>query len=157
MKDQELERRFAGIDARFDGVDSRFTSIDARFTNIDARFDSVDARFTGVDTRFAELRELIVREGERTRRHFDVVAEGLENRIELVAEGYSAVSSDVTDLKNGQQRLEAGQGQLDIRMLALESRVLGVEKVQRILLSEVRGLATKVDRFAPRVRPSRRR
>jgi hypothetical protein len=85
MKDEELKKRFDGIDARFEVVDERF--------------DAVDERFNGVDARFAELRDLIVHEGQRTRKHFDVV----------------------------------------------------------IVLTEVRGLAGKVDRLAPRGRVSRRR
>lgn len=128
-----------------------------RFDRIDTRFEGIDTRFEGIDARFSEMRDLIVQEGERTRNHFDVVAEGLEERIRLGFEGYTALRADVSDLKGGQQRLEAGHSQLDIRMLALESRVIGVEKVQKIVLTEVRGLATKVDRLSPQRRPSRRR
>ena len=142
---------------RLDNVDARFGGVDARFEQVDARFDKIDARFEQVDSTFSEMYRLIVQEGERTRRHFDVVAEGLEGRIRLGLEGYSELRADVSDLKDGQQRLEAGHLQLDVRMLALESRVTGVEKVQKIVLTEIRGLATRIDRLSPQRRPSRRR
>jgi hypothetical protein len=56
-----------------------------------------------------ELRE----EGERTRRHFDVVAERMRDDIRLVAEGHLA-----TEAKFDRQRLE---------QLALERRVSTLE------------------------------
>ena len=145
------------MDPRVEQVDARLEQVDARLEKVDARFEKVDAQFERVDAQFSEMRQLIVYEGERTRNHFDVVAEGLEDRIKLGFEGYTALRADVSDLKDGQQRLEAGHSQLDIRMLALESRVIGVERAQKIVLPQVRGLATKVDRLSPRRRPSRRR
>ena len=39
-----------------------------------------------------EMRE----EGERTRRHFDVVAEGLKESIKLIADGYKAIDDRIT-------------------------------------------------------------
>ena len=76
-----------------------------------------------------ELEQLIVSEGERTRKYFDDLAEKLA-------------------------RLEARQDLLDAHVLAAESRVAGIdahvanaEKVQKVVLTEVRGLATKVDRL----------
>jgi hypothetical protein len=50
----------------------------------------------------AELRE----EGERTRRHFDVVAEALRDDLKLALEGNMALTSRVESLERGHDRLE---------------------------------------------------
>lgn len=126
MKDAELKTRFSGIDARFDRVDVRFSQVDGRFN---------------------EMRQLILQEGERTRQHFDVVAEGLRDGIKLIAEGYTALREDSAEVKTRLQRVEDGQERLEVHVLAIESRVTGVEKTQKVVLTEVRGLATKVDRL----------
>jgi chromosome segregation ATPase len=150
------DRRFDTIDARFDQVDTRFAEVDvrfdkvdARFGEVDARFDKVDARFGEVDARFDKMERLILQEGERTRRHFDVMAEGLKDEIRLSRDGYIALREDNTEIKNRLERVETGQDRLEVRMLAVESRVNGVEKTQKVVLTEVRGLATKVDRLRP--------
>jgi hypothetical protein len=52
--------------------------IDERFNQVDERFNQVDERFKQVDKQFIELRQQIVAEGEKTRRHFDVVAEQMK-------------------------------------------------------------------------------
>lgn len=140
MKDAELKTRFSDIDARFDKVD-------VRFAEVDARFDRVDARFVEVDGRFNEMRHLILQEGERTRQHFDVVAEGLRDGIKVIAEGYTALREDSAEVKTRLQRVEDGQERLEVHVLAIESRVTSVEKTQKVVLTEVRGLAIKVDRL----------
>jgi hypothetical protein len=83
-----------------------------------------------------------------------VVAEGIDHRIKLISEGYEALRTDVAELKQGQARLESREDLLDLHVLAVESRVGGVdshingiEKTQKVMLTEVRGLATKVDRL----------
>ncbi len=53
--------------------------MDDRFGDVDQRFAQVDQRFARVDDRFQELIGLILSEGERTRRHFDVVAEQMKS------------------------------------------------------------------------------
>ncbi len=93
--------------------------------------DNENSRSDTLEARFLELQQLILSEGEKTRKHFDTVAEGLRSA-----------------------GLEARQDLLDVHVLAVESRVAGVdahvggvEKVQKVVLTEVRGLATKVDRL----------
>jgi hypothetical protein len=61
-----------------------------------------------------ELRE----EGERTRRHFDVVAEGLAGQIKVIAEGHGALKTPVDDLRT---ELKADIAGLDERVTALEA------------------------------------
>ena len=98
-------------------------------------------RFNGIDARVTSLEDLIRAEEAATRRHFDVVAEGLSGQIKLLAEGYDALRTDVTDLKDGQQRREPGVGRLELRMLSLESRQTKLERTQKVVLTEVRLLA----------------
>jgi hypothetical protein len=62
-----------------------------------------------------ELRE----EGERTRRHFDVVAERLEGHIRLIAEAHEALRES-TDRRFGE--VDARLDGLDRRVTRLESR-----------------------------------
>jgi chromosome segregation ATPase len=140
MDDHELKGHFSNVDGRLDG---------ARFDDVDGRFSEVEVRFDKVDVQFSEMERLILEEGRRTRSHFDAVVERLETRIGWIGEGCEALRGDVTELKGGQQRLDAGQSRLEVRMLAVESRVTSVEKTQKVMLTEVRGLATKVDRLTP--------
>jgi septal ring factor EnvC (AmiA/AmiB activator) len=58
-------------------VDQRLDQVDQRFEQVDRRFEQVDRRFDQVDTTAAE-----------TRRHFDIVAEGLRADVWLLAEGF---------------------------------------------------------------------
>lgn len=83
------------MDRRFDAVDRRFEAVDRRFEAVDQRFEDVDRRFEAVDRRFDELVALIVTEGERTRRHFDVVAEQLISERNLAADKATAVDQRV--------------------------------------------------------------
>ena len=65
-----------------------------------------------------EVGEAIREEGERTRQHFDVVAERLEGQIRVIAEGSlserlddvrTALKADITQLDRRVTRLEAGR------------------------------------------------
>ena len=66
----------------------------------------------------SELREEMRREGERTRRHFDVVAERLEGHIRLIAEGQVLLQERFEDLRTD---LKADIAQLDRRVMRLEA------------------------------------
>ena len=72
--------------------------------------EELNARFHSLQV---FVRSTVTAEGVATRRHFDVVGEGLRGDIQLLAEGHDALRQDVSDLKNGQQRLEAGVGRLE--------------------------------------------
>ena len=60
---------------------------------IGKKFDQVDQRFEGMDRRLDQMatKDEVRAQQAETRRHFDVVAEGLRSQIQLVAEGVSAV------------------------------------------------------------------
>jgi len=66
----------------------------------------------------SELREEMRREGVRTRRHFDVVAERLEGHIRLVAEGQVLLQERFEDLRTD---LKADIAQLDRRVMRLDA------------------------------------
>jgi hypothetical protein len=119
----------------------------------------LDARFEGVAKMLkSEITAEIKAEGEITRRHFDVVADGLKADIRIIAEGHDALRADVGGLKAGQVRLEAGQVRLETRQLALEhrqgnlegrqerleGRQGALEGSQQALINEVRSLAARL-------------
>jgi len=60
---------------------------------IGKKFDQVDQRLGGMDRRLDQMatKDEVRAQQAETRRHFDVVAEGLRSQIQLVAEGVSAV------------------------------------------------------------------
>ena len=80
------------MDSLFAQVDVRFAQVDTRFEQVDARFGQVDARFAQVDIRLLEIQSQIVREGETTRRHFDVVAERLRAEISMLAAAVATIN-----------------------------------------------------------------
>lgn len=99
-----------------------------------------------------DLRRVIAETAEqtskRTRDHFDVVAEGLEHKIQLVAEGVSAntqrierVHVQVEDLQSGLHRefeevrsmIRLSYTELDRRLRSLEETVVDLrERMERI-------------------------
>ena len=93
-----------------------------RFDGIDGRLTRVDGRLDGIDARFERLEGFIEAEGAKTRRHFEIVAEGLRTDIKVLADGHDALSRDLAELKAGQVRLETGHERLEVRLLALEHR-----------------------------------
>ncbi len=81
-----------------------------------------------------KLVQFIKEENEETRRHFDVVAEGLRSDIRLLAEGHAALvekvdhlDAKVDRLETKVDRLEAKVDRLEIRMDHLETRMDGFE------------------------------
>ena len=139
----QMDARFAQVDARFERVDRRFDQVDARFEQVDARFEQVNGRFEQVDATLVRLEELIKAEGAITRRHFEVVAEDMKGQVKLIAEGHSVLAEHIVDVKGGIERLETGQADLVLRVSAVESRMSSVAQLQRVVLTEVRGLAAK--------------
>jgi hypothetical protein len=111
----------------------------------------LNAQLGQIDARFGKLEALIKSDGAGTRHEIKVAAdeikvqvEDLHDQIKVVAEGHSALIEHIVEVKGGIERLEAGQGRLELHVCAVESRVTRVEKIQKVALTEVRGLATKV-------------
>jgi hypothetical protein len=94
----EVDKRFDGVDERFDGVDRRLDGVDARLAEHDKRFDNVDSRLDGNDQRFVSIETRITEEAAATRRHFDVVAEGLRESFKGVIDKTTASGEKVDRL-----------------------------------------------------------
>jgi len=65
-----------------------------------------------------EVHAIVGEEGERTRRYFDIVAEGLRGDIRLIAEGHETLRTSIVETR---QHLEAADARLDARVTALEA------------------------------------
>jgi hypothetical protein len=112
---------------------ARLTVVESTLQNVERRTERIESFLPTLATK-EELRETAARlatkeelreEGERTRRHFDVVAERMRDDIRLVAEGHLA-----TEAKFDRQRLE---------QLALERRVSTLEIAELARRSRERG------------------
>jgi archaellum component FlaC len=86
--DQELRAYLEGMEGR---INERFARIDQRFERMDERFERMDGRFERIDERFEKV--------ETEARHTRVLLEGLDNKIQLVAEGVAGVSERLEDFK----------------------------------------------------------
>jgi hypothetical protein len=146
---RQFESSFLGMNAALPiGMDAN--EVRDNFSRINRR---VDERFAQIDQRFDEMRRLILGEGERTRKHMDSVAERLYERIGLIGETFAELKIGNIEIKDCLDRLESGQDRLEVRLLAVESRATNIEKTEKVILAEVRGLATRVERsFKPRQR-----
>jgi len=112
-------------------------------TGLEARFGKVESL---IKTENAETSRRVQSESSETRRHVDVVAESLRDQIEIIAQGHNALTESMVDLKQGFERLEAGQSRLELLQLALESQQGQLEKSQKVLLGVVRLLASEGER-----------
>ena len=117
---------------------------------LDRRFDAVDRRFAEMDQRIDELRaelraEMRVGDAE-TRRHFDVVAEDLKSRIQLVAEGVLLVDEKLERFRaEVHERFEAVDRRfeaIDLRFEAIDRRFEAID--QRFMRLETRVGALEV-------------
>ncbi|HEU4887144.1 MAG TPA: hypothetical protein VFV49_04605 [Thermoanaerobaculia bacterium] len=125
-----------------------------------------------------DLKRLIVDTGAETRRHFDVVAEGLRHDVKGIADGYLAVSERVdrlaeemndrfsdtsAELKLVTQavarldkrvgKLETSVARLDTQSVKLEAKVDRVETtVERVIsiLEADHGVLARLDRLEAR-------
>jgi len=93
-----VDKRLEGHDKRFDEVDKRFDEVDKRFDEVDKRFHEVDSRFDGVDKRHVTLDARITDEEAATRRHIDIVAEGLRESFKIVIDKTMATGDKVDRL-----------------------------------------------------------
>ena len=70
-------------------------------------FKKIDERFSGVDGEFEGLRAEIKAEGEKTRRHFDVMVEKMQESVKLVAEATAHHAVRLDDHDKRIKRLES--------------------------------------------------
>jgi UDP-N-acetylglucosamine enolpyruvyl transferase len=85
----------------------------------DSRFDRLEAiiaaGFGGLRVEIADLKTSLNAIYARV--------DDLHVQIKLVAEGHATLVDSIADLKRGFERLEAGQDHLELRMMAVESRL----------------------------------
>ena len=99
--------------------------IGRKFDEVDRRFDAIDRRFDATDTKIAD-----------TRRHFDVVAEAMQDQVRLVAEGVSNVEQGLQRFKEGvaaefaevKSMIRFSYAELDRRIQFLERSYASLEE-----------------------------
>ena len=107
--------------------------------SFDERFDRLETLINAQGTKLNGLDGRITDESNKLGIRLDTVA----HHVQVIAEGHSALAKDIGEMKGGIERLQAGQTNLGLRMLAVELRVTDVEKTQKIVLTEIRGLAAR--------------
>jgi hypothetical protein len=80
----EMRAGFQSFEKRFDAVDKRLEGHDKRFDEVDKRLVTMDARITG--------------EEAATRRHIDIVVEGLRESFKVVIDKTMATGEKVDRL-----------------------------------------------------------
>ena len=90
--------------------------LEARVKNIDERTENIEQILPTLATK-DDLRE----EGERTRRHFDIVAEQLKTEIGAIAEGHEATKARV---ESQSAEIQATLSAHDRRIMKLEAESL---------------------------------
>ncbi len=81
--------------ARVVDIDRKLEQLSA---SVDRRFEQVDRRFEQVDQRFEAVLKEIAAEGQKTRRHFDVVAEQMKSERNLAIDRSIATSEQLARL-----------------------------------------------------------
>jgi hypothetical protein len=114
------------MDRRFGHVDRRLEQIDQRFEQVDRRFEEIDNRFERVDQRFAAMAEQIASEGEKTRRHFDVVADQMRAERNLVLDQSMAAMQQLAQFIMANDAAHAG---IEARLDEHEQRITDLERI----------------------------
>jgi hypothetical protein len=78
----------------------------SHFENVDLQLETIDRRFDAVDQRFEHMEAFVREEGAATRRHMDVIADGLRAEIKLIAEGHTALVTSLATLASRHERTE---------------------------------------------------
>ena len=110
---------------------------------IGKKFDQVDQRLGGMDRRLDQMatKDEVRDQQAETRRHFDVVAEGLRSQIQLFAEGVSAVDQRLDrfqrkveeEFAETRAAIRFSYAQLERRILDLEGNYAALnERVERL-------------------------
>jgi predicted RNase H-like nuclease (RuvC/YqgF family) len=110
---------------------------------IGKKFDQADQRFEAIDRRFEEVAtkgEVRAQQAE-TRRHFDVVAEGLRGQMQLLAEGVATLDQKLNrfreevagEFQEMKSMIRFSYAELDRRIQELESNYATLnERVVRL-------------------------
>ncbi len=101
----ELELLRAEVRAGFAEVRAGFAEVRAGFAAT-ASAAGVAAEFEGVTAEFNAVRAEIAAEGEKSRRHMDVLVERVESHVKLVAEVNSHHATVLNNHENRLQKIE---------------------------------------------------
>ena len=104
------------------GQTPTFRKLDQRLTTVEQILPTLATKEDlrrAIDRAVAPLatKEELLAEGERTRRHFDVVAESLRSEIRLIADGHVHLS----------QRMDASEARTTQAIASLDRRVTRLE------------------------------
>jgi len=94
--------------------------LERKFDAINGKFDAIDGKFDAIDGKFQE-----------TKRYFGIVAEGLERKIQQVAEGVVNLDEKlerfrqgvVDEFKEVKSMIKLSYAELDRRMITVEGEV----------------------------------
>ncbi|HSY51564.1 MAG TPA: hypothetical protein VLC46_22365 [Thermoanaerobaculia bacterium] len=112
---QRIEESRRETREQFERVDGRLAQIDGRFAQTDGRFAQIDGRFAQIDGRFEHV--------EGSIRQVHVLIEGLDAKIELVAEGVSNVEEKLDrNIKANEQQFEELRTTIQISHAVLQKR-----------------------------------
>jgi hypothetical protein len=106
----EMQAGFARVDGELISLREEFARVRDEFTWVREEFTWVRKEFTAVWAAMAaeskSIRAAIKAEGETTRRHFDVVAEGMKDLVRVVAEATAQNTAQLTDHERRLTKLE---------------------------------------------------
>jgi uncharacterized protein YicC (UPF0701 family) len=101
MDQQEMETRIKNIDERTQRIEQILPTLATREEiRTLATKDEVAKLATKEEVATLATREELREEGERTRRHFDVVAEQLRSNIKFIAEGHETLGARADALES---------------------------------------------------------
>jgi prefoldin subunit 5 len=132
MESAEVGKAFDRVNAHLQTIDQRLDRVEQILPTIDQRLDRVEQILPAIDQRLgrveqilptlatsAELAQATKEEGERSRRHMDVLFESLRGELHLYAEAWQAL--DQRDARQHADTTKALAG-LDQRVTGLEAR-----------------------------------
>ncbi len=104
------------VDRLASDMRDRFEQVDQRFEQVDGRFERLEAQ---IRAESAETRDYVDLKAHETRRHFDVVAEHIEELLKPLADGISANRESIGRL----ERLKRTGARTLSDFMAITSRV----------------------------------
>ena len=105
---------------------------------IGKKFDQVDQRFEAIDRRLEQVatKEEVRAQQAETRRHFEVVAEGLRGQMQLLAEGVATLDQKLNrfreevagEFQEMKSMIRFSYAELDRRITTLEQGLAAVQE-----------------------------
>ena len=96
-----METRFDGLEERFNGMETRFDGLEERFNGMETRFDGLEERFTGMEIRFDGLEERF--------NGMEIRFDGLEECFTGMETRFDGLEIKVDEIQGSLNRIEEGQ------------------------------------------------